>query len=160
MRSASRFLNVVLFGARVESDPDVISQWGTISVSYVLNFGLVAIAVAVLFVVFGFYQPSVDPLAESFLRSFLAVTNLLTFVLTLVASLSWRMSESAIERHRAANRSDTEYRILLSLLILGSLLFLAIPFRILSVPALIVSACASSALFQILMSQRAMKSEG
>lgn len=158
MHAVSRLLNIVLFGARVESDPDVVSQWGTISVSYALNFCLIAILVAVLFVVFGLYQPSVDPLAEPPVRSLLAITNLLTFVLTFVASLGWRMSESASERHRAANRSDAEYWVLVSFLIVGSLLFLAIPFRILSVPALIVSACASSALFQILMSQRAMKS--
>ena len=33
----SSYLNTVVFGARIASDPDVISQWGTIVVSYILN---------------------------------------------------------------------------------------------------------------------------
>jgi len=157
IRAASRLLNIVLFGARVEADPDVVSQWGTISVSYVLNFCLIAAVIAVPFVALGHYQPF-DPLADAALRSLLAVSNVSTFVLTFIASLSWRMSERAVERHRAADRSDSEYWVLLSLLAAASLLFLAIPFRFLSIPALIVSACASSALFQIVMSQREKKS--
>jgi hypothetical protein len=68
VRATSRILNKFLFGARVASDPDVVSQWGTIFVSYVMNLFLISIVVAAIFAITGYYQPLVAPFSESTLR--------------------------------------------------------------------------------------------
>jgi hypothetical protein len=159
VRAISNFLNSILFGARVESDPDVVSQWGTVAVSYMLNLVIVFLVVATGFAISGYYQPFVAPLADAAVRLPAAIANLLTFALTYIASLEWRMRADAIERQRAANRSRGEYLVLLFLLSVVSLSFLAAAFYVFSIVALVAGACAHSALLQLLMSQRALQSE-
>ena len=156
--SASRFLNKVLFGARVTADPDVVSQWGTIIVSYVLNLLLVLVPVVIVSAITGHYRPLVAPLEKPALQVILATANLTTFSLTYLASLSWRMGEQAIERQRAANRSNGEYWILLLTLATASFVFLLLLFLVFNIAAIVGSACVNSALLQLAMSRRVMKS--
>lgn len=158
VRATSSVLNGILFGARVESGPDVISQWGTIAVSYMLNLAIIFLVVASGFAISGYYQPFAAPLAEAAVRLPAAIANLLTFALTYIASLEWRMRGDAIERQRTANRSRGEYLVLLSLLSIVCLLFLTAAFFVFSIVALVAGACAHSALLQLLMSQRVLQS--
>ena len=155
----SGVLNGLLFGARVESDPDVIAQWGTIAVSYMLNLVIVSIFVAGGFAISGHYQPFAVPVADSAVQFPAAIANVLTFTLTYIASREWRMGPDAIERQRSANRSRGEYLVLLLLLSFASLLFLTAAFYVFSIVALVAGACVHSALMQLLMSQRALRSE-
>jgi hypothetical protein len=157
-RAASHVLNKVLFGARVASDEDVVSQWGTIIVAYLLNLLLIFVLVAPIFAIAGYYQPLAAAFAEAALRLPAAIANLATFVLTFIASLEWRMSGDAIERQRAANCSRGEYLVLVSLLSIVSLFFLTVAFLVFSIAALVAGACMHSALLQMLMSQRVLKS--
>lgn len=154
----SNYLNTIMFGARISSDPDVVSQWGTIAVSYILNLILILAVVVPVFTIAGYYEPFAAPFADPALRIVLATANVLTFALTYVASLSWRASLNAIERQRAANRSKAEYIILISLIAGASFVFLSVLFLVLNIAALIASACINSALLQMLISRRTLKS--
>jgi hypothetical protein len=113
VRATSRALNKVLFGARVASDKYPVSQWGTIGIAYVLNVFVIFVFVAAIFAIAGYYHPLGTPFAESALQLPTAIANLVAFALTYIASLEWRMSDDAIERQRAANRSRGEYLVLL-----------------------------------------------
>jgi hypothetical protein len=158
VRATSRILNKVLFGARVASDPDTISEWSTIFVSYVMNLSLLFIVMATVFAIAGYYQPLAAPFSESALRLPVAIANVVTFALTYIASLEWRMSEDAIGRQRAANRSRGEYLVLLSLLSTAALSFLIVNFFVFNIGVLLGGASVYSALIQMLMSQRALES--
>jgi hypothetical protein len=156
--ATSRTLNKVLFSAGVASDEDVVAQWGTIAVAYLLNLLLVFVFVAAIFAIAGYYQPLAAPFAESALRLPVAIANLATFALTFIASLEWRMSDVAIERQRAANCSRGKYLVLVSLLSIVSLLFLVATFFFFSIVALVAGAAMHSALLHMLMSERVLRS--
>ena len=158
VQAASRFLNKVLFGARIGSDPDIVSQWGTLAASYVLNLLLLFICVAAICALAGYYDPISAPLAAPALRVMLAISNLIAFALTYVASLSWEMHDKAIERQRAANRSTGEFVLLFALFSIASLFFLTVSFLVLDIAVLIANAVVNSALLQMLMSRRILKS--
>src|SRR5262249_26526174 len=63
VRAVSQALNKVIFGARVASDRDAMSQWSTIGTGYVLNFLLTFMFVAVISAILGYYDPLNAPLA-------------------------------------------------------------------------------------------------
>src|SRR2546430_10915238 len=117
----SKILNTILIGAHVRSEPDGLAQWNSFIFSYTINLLLVFIVVAGLFSLFGIYHPLVAPLAAPAFQLVVATANLVTLVLTYVASLSWEMNEVAIGRLRAARRTKAEYWLLLVALAVGSL---------------------------------------
>jgi hypothetical protein len=155
----SRSLNKVLAGERVETDPDIVSQCGTIAVSYIVNLLLILIFIAVIFALAGYYNPLGAPFATPVLRMMLAISNLITFALTYVASLTWKMHDSAIETQLAANRARGAFIVFAALFSIASLFFLAVPFLFLHVGVLLASAVVNSALLQLLMSRRIFKSK-
>jgi hypothetical protein len=154
VRATSNVLNKVLFGSLVSSDEDIVSQWGTIAVAYTLNLLLIFVFVAAILFFAGYYDAYGAPFAQPALRVMLAISNLITFALTYVASLTWVMHDRAIERQRAANRARGELVVLAVLFSIASLFFLAAPFLILDVGILIASAVVNSALLQMLTSCR------
>jgi hypothetical protein len=158
VRATSRLLNKVLFGARVASDPDIVSQWGTLAISCVLNLLLVFVGIAAIFAVAGHYHPLAAPLARPALRVMLAISNPIAFALTYLASLSWEMHDKAIETQRAANRARGAFVVFATLFSIASLFFLAGAFLFLDVGVLLASAVVNSALLQMLMSDRIAKS--
>jgi hypothetical protein len=88
----------------------------------------------------------------------LAISNLIAFALTYVASLTWNMHDKAIERQRSANRARDAFIVFVALFSIASLFFLAAPFLILDVAALLASAVVNSGLLQMLTSRRIFKS--
>ena len=103
----------------------------------------------------GHYQPFVAPLDETSLRLNLAISNLIAFFLTLGASSRWHPSNQANEHQRAADRSGGEYLILRTLLWGASLLFLIATTIVPTFPGVLAGAVVHSALFQLIISQRA-----
>lgn len=153
----SEALNHILLGARIKSEADVIGQWNFVIFSYTINLLLVFLAVAGLFALAGIYQPFVAPLAKPAFQVVLAVTNLVTFVLMYITSLSWKMNEAAIERLRAARRSKAEYRFLLAALAATSLLFSTLLFLTFDFALLAGAACMNAMLLQCMWSQRVLE---
>jgi hypothetical protein len=90
----------------------------------------------------------------------LAISNLIAFALTYVASLTWGMHDKAIERQRAANLARGEFIVLVALFSIASLFFLAAPFLVFDVGTLIASAVVNSALLQMLTFRRIFKGGG
>ena len=154
---ATSLLNRFSLGARIAADRDVISLWGTVTVAYAVNLVVAFAVVAAIFTPLGSYEPIHSPLAKSALQVPLAVSNLLAFALTYIASLSWKMHDEAIERQRAANRSRGEYLVLVSFFSIASIFFLTVLFLIFDVTALVASALVNSALLQMLLSKRCMQ---
>jgi hypothetical protein len=144
-------------GARIASDRDVISLWGTVTVAYAVNLVVAFAVVAAIFTLLGYYEPIHSPLAKSALQVPLAVSNLLAFVLTYITSLGWKMHDDAIARQRAANRSRGEYLVLLFVVSIASLFFMAALFLIFDVATLAASAVVNAALLQMLFSNRCME---
>lgn len=157
MRATSRVLNKVLFGSRVASDEDAWSQVGTIGTAYLLNVLMIFVVVAAIGTVAGYYQPLDAPFANPTLRVMLALSNVVTFALTYVASLTWEMHEKAIEVQRAA-RGPVEIVVLIVLFSIPSLFFLAALFLILDFGGLIASAVINAFLLQMFTSERIFKS--
>jgi hypothetical protein len=155
--AAGGALNRILFGARVSSDPDVISQWATIATSYVLNLLITFVFVAAIFALAGYSDPAHSMWTKSALRMPVALSNLIAFVLTSLASLNWKVSDEAIERQRAASRSRIEYVVLVLAFSIASLLFLAVLFLVFDLAALVAGAVVNSALLQLLLSERHLK---
>jgi hypothetical protein len=110
-------------------------------------------------VALGHYHPFIAPLDEADLRLILAIANPITFLLTFIASLQWYPSDQAIERQRTANRSRGEYLMLLTLLWGASLIFLTATLVVPSVLGVLAGATVHSALFQLMVSQRAIISQ-
>jgi hypothetical protein len=148
--STSHALNKILFGARVATDEDLVSQWGTIAVAYTLNLLLIFVFVAAISTIAGYYDPFGVPFAKPTLRVMLAISNLITFALTYFASLTWTMHDTAIKRQRAANPTRAELVVLGVSFSIASLFLLAAPFLILDVGVLLASAVVNSALLQML----------
>jgi hypothetical protein len=159
VQTTSRYLNKVLSGKRVATDPDIVSQCGTIAVSYTVNLLLILILIAVIFAIAGYYNPLSAPFATPVLRVMLAISNLIAFALTYVASLTWEMHDKAIETQLAANRAQGAFIAFATLFSIASLFFLVVPFLFLHVGVLLASAVVNSALLQLLMSRRIFKSK-
>jgi hypothetical protein len=165
LQATSRALNKVLFGARIALDEDSNSQAGTMMVAYLLNLVLVFSVVAGISASVGFYDPFHSPLAASNVQMPLAISNLVTFVLTYLASLSWKAHEKAIERRLTVNRSRGGFYTLLSALFLPSIIFCAIAsafllgvlFHTLNVANLLGSFLVNSVILQVLFSERSLK---
>jgi hypothetical protein len=157
VRAASGTLNRILFGARVCSDPDAISQWGTIATSYVLNLLITFVFVAAIFGLAGYSDPAHSMWTKSALRMPVALSNLIAFALTSLASLNWKVSDEAIERQRAAGRSRIEYVVLVLAFSIASLFILAVLFLVFDFGALVAGAVVNSALLQLLLSERHLK---
>jgi uncharacterized membrane protein len=153
----SKILNTVLIGARVKSEPDGLAQWNSFIFSYMINLLLVFVAVAGLFALFGVYQPFTAPLATPALQLVIATTNLVTFVLTYIASLSWHMNEAAIERLHAA-RTKAEYWLVLGALAVAVLFVATLLFLSRSFELLIAAACINAMPLHFMWSQRILNS--
>jgi len=150
----SKVLNTVLIGAHVKSEPDGLAQWNSFIFSYTINLLLVFIVVAGLFALSGGYQPFIAPLATPALQLVIATTNLVTLVLTYVASLTWEMNEAAIERLHAARRTMAEYWLVLAGLAVAALLVATLLFLSCSFALLMAAACINAMLLQFMWSQR------
>lgn len=159
VRTISRALNKVLFGARVSSKPDFLSQCGTIAISYVLNLLITFAVVAAIIAIARYSDAAHSMWTKSALRMPVALSNLITFALTYLASLDWKMSDEAIERQRAANRSRIEYVMLVLAFSIASLLFLTVPFLIFDPASLVAGVVVYSALLQMLLSERHLKTK-
>jgi fumarate reductase subunit C len=159
IRATSRVLNKVLFGSSVASDDNIGSQWGTIGTAYVFNLLMIFVIVAAIGTVAGYYKPLDAPFANPTLRVLLALSNIVTFALTYVASITWEMHEKAIEIQRAARRVPGEIVVLIALFSIPSLFLLAALFLTLDIGALIASALVNAALLQMLTSERIFKSK-
>lgn len=155
MRTIGQLLNRFLFGSSVVKAPDVISAWESVLRGYILNLMIVIFSAAAIMAASGHYHPFVAPLGEAELRLILAISNPITFLLTFVASLQWYPSDQAIERQRAASRSRGEFIVLLTLFWGASLIFLTANFIIPSFLGVLAGAAVHSALFQLMVSQRA-----
>ncbi|MBR1250959.1 hypothetical protein JQ609_29075 [Bradyrhizobium sp. AUGA SZCCT0169] len=159
MRMMGQVLNRFLFGSSIVKATDVISAWNAVLSGYVLNLIIVFVSVAAIMVALGHYHPFIAPLDEADLRLILAIANPITFLLTFIASLQWYPSDQAIERQRTANRSRGEYLMLLTLLWGASLIFLTATLVVPSVLGVLAGATVHSALFQLMVSQRAIISQ-
>jgi hypothetical protein len=157
VRAASGALNKILFGARVCSDPDAISQCGTIATAYILNLLITFVFVAAAFALAGPSDPAHSMWTTSALRMPVALSNLIAFALTSLASLDWKVSDEAIERQRTARRSRVEYVVLVLAFSIASLLFLAVLFLVFDLAALVAGVFVNSALVQLLLSERHLK---
>jgi hypothetical protein len=105
--------------ARVE-EPS--SQLEVIAAAYIYNLVLAFVGVAIVFTAVGLYDTFHSPFAASNIKTPIAVSNLIAFLLTYFASLSWRASERAIERGRNAPQPKGGFYRLLSLLFVPSMI--------------------------------------
>jgi hypothetical protein len=67
------------------------------------------------------------------------------------------VSDEAIERQRAAGRSRIEYVVLVLAFSIASLFVLTVPFLVFDLGALVAGAVVNSALLQLLLSERHLK---
>jgi hypothetical protein len=163
--SLSRLLNKILFGARTSLAEDYNSQLETVAVAYVSNLILIFAVVAITFAAMGIYDPFHSPLAASNIKTPLAVSNTIAFVLTYLASLSWRANEKAIEGRRKASRPTGWFYKLLSAIFIPaifvggafSFILLAGLFHTFSFVNLLGSTFANTIFLHVLFSQRSLK---
>ncbi len=165
LQAISRALSKVLFGARISLAEDYNSQLETIAAAYIGNLILIFAVVATTFAAMGLYDPFHSPLAASNIQAPLAISNLITFVLTYLASLSWKANQRAIERRRNGNRPTGGFYTLLSLLFIPSMFacgafsffLLAALFHTFGYAYLLGSIFANSVFLLVLFSQRSLK---
>ena len=124
VHSLSHFLNRISFGlfdawmARVE-EPS--SQLEVIAAAYIYNLVLAFVGVAIVFTAVGHYDPLHSPFAASNIKTPIAISNLIAFLLTYFASLIWK-AKRAIERGRNAPQPKGGFYRLLSLLFVPSMI--------------------------------------
>jgi ABC-type spermidine/putrescine transport system permease subunit II len=148
--------------ARVE-EPS--SQLEVIAAAYIYNLVLAFVGVAIVFTAVGLYDTFHSPFAASNIKTPIAVSNLIAFLLTYFASLSWRASERAIERGRNAPQPKGGFYRLLSLLFVPSmivcgafsLIFLAGLFHTFGFATLLASFVTNSILLHVLFFKRSIR---
>jgi hypothetical protein len=168
VHSLSRVLNRISFGlfdawiARVEESS---SQIEVVAAAYIYNLVLAFVGVAIVFAAVGLYDPFHSPFAASNIKTPLAVSNLLAFLLTYFASLSWKANERAIERARNAPRPTGGFHRLLSLLFIPSMavcvafsfILLAGLFHTFGFATLLASFVTNSILLHVLFFKRSIR---
>src|SRR4051812_10242940 len=94
--SFSRHLNKASFGLFerwITAVEDFSHQIEVIAAAYIFNLVLAFVVMAITFSAAGFYDLFHSPFAASNIKMPLAVSNLIAFMLTYFASLSWKANE-------------------------------------------------------------------
>jgi len=97
--SVSRWLNRYLYGAQIARDSDQTSQYDAIGIAYVINMLLIGSIIFVCLAgvrLLGLAQASLS----SYLGMTIAVSNVGSFVLTCLCSLSWTADRALIQKLR------------------------------------------------------------
>ena len=155
MRMIRQLLNRLLFSSNVHVAPDVVSAWESVLLAYLRNLIIAFLSVAAILAASSHYQPFIAPLNGPNLRLILVISNFITFFLTFMASLRWHPSLQATERQRAENRSRGEYLVLLTAFWATSSAFLIGTLIDPTFSVVLGGAVVHSALFQLMISQRA-----
>jgi hypothetical protein len=154
-----RLLHRLLLSSTIDRAPDVTAAWGSIMAAYLRNLVVLVLCVAAIFVTLGLYHPLVAPFDGTKLRLVLVISNIITFVLTFLASRQWQPSPQAKEAQKAANRSKGEYLVLLFLFWCASLILLLGNLTMPTFGVLLANVAVHSALFQLMISQRTLVSQ-
>ncbi|WKA31301.1 hypothetical protein [Bradyrhizobium roseum] len=169
----SRSLNRFLFGARIAHANDQITQLEAIIAAYAANLVLVLCLVYMLLVAGGLYQSLPEPFLSVLPRA-LAISNIVTFVLTFLASLTWMANSHLVRRARefvsaqgSLHAFMGRYVVPVAMVLWGllSLTLIALLFRTLelglmhplAIGSLAGSVGANALLFQMILMRRSLR---